>query len=337
MPLTFSVIIATRDRPGLFAEALQSVLTQDYPAFEIIVVNDGSSESALAEYQLIWAYASQTMGPRFSVYHLASRPKGHGPAYSHNQGLAQANGNYICFLDDDDKWTDTGHLSRASQALSNKATVGKQVDLYMTNQKAWINDNPVTKPIWLESLASELAKRGKRSNPDGCFEVEVPDLIATAGFCHMNCLIVRRDLLVEIGGMDESIRWEQDRDIYLRLIDHSQCMLHHPTFVAFHRVPDPSKSLNTTTVLGIIEKRLLQTRVLDKAAIFAKNPLIRAYARQQKAYALKKIAQELAKSQKWNTARYYAAQALGAAPGLKWLGFTGYCLIRSVLQTTNHD
>jgi len=329
MPPTFSVILATRDRPGLFAEALQSVMAQDFPDFEVIVVNDGSTEGNCAEYRPTWDQASQSIGPRFSVLDLIRRPKGHGPAYSHNHGLAHAKGEYICFLDDDDKWTDPGHLSRAAQAISHSAATGKQADLYMTNQHAWINEKKLTETVWLEGLEDELKSRGKTVNRDGCYEVEVTDLIATSGFCHMNCLIVRRNLLTQIGGMDESIRWEQDRDIYLRLIDHSRCILHHPAVVAYHRVPDPGKTVNATTALGKIEKLLLQTRVLDKAAIFAKHPLIRAYARQHKAFALKKIAQELAEKQDWTAARYYAAQAFGASPGLKWLGFTIYTLLRS--------
>jgi glycosyltransferase involved in cell wall biosynthesis len=274
------------------------------------------------------------MVPSFAVHDMIRRAKGHGPAYSHNHGLANARGEYICFLDDDDKWTDPDHLSRAAQAITHMSTRGKQVDLYLTNQHAWINEKKVSANIWLEGLGDELALRGKHVNDAGCYEVEVADLMATTGFCHMNCLIARRDLLAEIGGMDESIRWEQDRDIYLRLIDHSRCMLHHPAVVAYHRVPDPGKTVNTTTALGKIEKLLLQTRVLDKAAIFARHPLIRAHARQHKVYALKKIAQELADQQDWTAARYYAAQAFGASPGLKWLGFSIYALLRSAAAPT---
>jgi glycosyltransferase involved in cell wall biosynthesis len=188
------------------------------------------------------------MGQRFSIHHLIRRNIGHGPAYSHNHGLAYAKGEYICFLDDDDKWTDPDHLIRAAEAIAYMSTKGKQVDLYMTNQHAWINEEKVPGKLWLQGLADELTLQGKRVNDVGCYEVEVIDLIATAGFCHMNCLIARRALLAEIGGMDESIRWEQDRDIYLRLIDHSRCILHHPAVVAYHRVPDPGKTVNTTTV-----------------------------------------------------------------------------------------
>jgi glycosyltransferase involved in cell wall biosynthesis len=340
MTLAFSVILATRDRPGLFADALDSVISQDYPFFEIIVVNDGSSESAMVEYQQIWDKAKQTLGSRLSVLSLVYRPKGHGPGYSHNCGLELAKGDFICFLDDDDKWVDPQHLSRAAISITNKTDGGKQVDLYMTNQQAWINDKQVTGPVWLEGLAKELVARGKKADSNGCYEVTVSDLMSASGFCHMNCLTVRKTLLEQLGGMDESIRWEQDRDIYLRLIDHARMMLHHPCVTSFHRVPDPGKAVNLTTSVGMLEKRLLQIRVLDKAALFSRHFLIRAHAHRHKAYALKKISQELADKQEWETARYYAAQALGVAPGAKWLFFSLYCFIRSLRprkKISDHD
>ena len=330
MPLTFSVILATRDRPGLFAEALQSVMAQQFANFEIIVVNDGTSADHLDGYQSLWDQAAQKLGERFSVHHLVHRPRGHGQSYSLNFGAANAQGEFLCFLDDDDKWTDTGHLARAAQALTSMAEAGTPADLYMANQEAWINDRQVPGPVWLEGLASELVGRGRRPRADGSFAITVTDLMATTGFCHLNCFTVRRALWAQVGGMDEGIRWECDRDIYLRLVDQSGPMLHHPAVMSFHRVPDPSKTSNMTTSLGMIEKRLLQVRVLDKAALFSRHRLIRAHARRHKAFALKKIAQELADKGDWTSARSYAAQALGAAPGLKWLGLTAYCLLRSL-------
>ena len=330
MPPFFSVILATRDRPGLFAEALDSVLAQNHPDFEVIVVNDGSSEASLADYQALWTRAKTRLAERFSQYTLVHRPKGHGQSYSLNFGVAQAKGDYVCFLDDDDKWTDAGHLSRAASAIDRFARSGQVVDLYMANQQAWINDQKVAGPVWLEGLAGQLEQRGRMPDAEGVYPVQVADLMAATGFCHLNCLTVRRALYEQVGGMDEGIRWECDRDIYLRLVDHSQHMVHHPAVVSFHRVPDPSKATNMTTALGMIEKRLLQTRVLDKAALFSRHAAIRAHARQHKAFALKKITEALAEKQDWVSARYYAAQALGAAPGLKWLAFTVYCALRSL-------
>lgn len=320
----FSVVLATRDRPGLFSEALDSVLSQTFDDFEIIVVNDGSSPDHESAYRQSFQSAAAKIGDRLKVHHLVRRPKGHGQSYSINFGVSHATGEYACFLDDDDVWTDNAHLARAAAAVDAAA----HADLYMGNQRAYLRNELVPGPIWLDGLESELLSRGMRPDAFGCFHVSVDDLMRTSGFCHLNCFVVRRALFEDIGGMDEGIRWECDRDLFLRLIDRSDDMLFHPAFMSRHNVPDPAKTQNMTTAVSMLEKRLLQIRVLDKAALFASHSQIRAHARKHKGYALKKIAEELAAKKQWKSAAYFAREALGVGFSAKWMLFTAYCGIR---------
>lgn len=322
----FSVVLATRDRPALFKEALDSVIGQSFADFEIIVVNDGSSPELLAAYEAVYEGARGALGDRFKVFQLVHRTKGHGQSYSLNFGVDQSAAPFVCFLDDDDTWTDMGHLARAAAALS----ADTKADLYMANQKAFLLNVPVEGTVWLESLEGELHAKGIKPDAAGVYKLNMVDLLDTTGFCHLNCFTVRRALYTSIGGMDEGIRWECDHDLFLRLIDKARTMLFHPAFVSRHNVPDPSKTLNMTTAVSMVEKRLLQVRVYDKAALFSSNALIRAQARQQKAYALKKIATELADKKQWRSAASYAWEALGAGPGLKWLGFSLFCSLKAL-------
>lgn len=330
MGTLFSVVMATRDRPVLFAEALDSVLAQQGADFEVIVVNDGSSAEALAAYQPIWAAAQQRLGARFQVHSLVHRPRGHGQSYSLNYGVAQAGGSHVCFLDDDDKWTDTGHLARAAAAIDNAARSGGALDLYMANQAAWISPERPLGTLWLGPLEQQLRAGGQQPDAQGCYRVDVPALMACDGFCHVNCLVVRRALFQQVGGMDEGIRWECDRDLFLKLIEVAGMMLHHPAVVAYHRVPDPAKTSNMTTALGMLEKRLLQTIVLDRALLRTSQPAIAAHAREHKGYALRKMALEFAAQRDWARASIYANQALGVWPGFKWALYCLWCLGRRI-------
>lgn len=332
--MQFSVILATRDRPALFAEALASVMAQQTPAeveVEVVVVNDGTGAAHLPAYQAVWDAAARQWGPRFQQHSLVHRPKGHGQSYSLNYGVAQARGEYVCFLDDDDKWTDTGHLARAAAAVAAAAAQGQVLDLYMANQDAWIDEQRQrVGTLWLGGLAEQMAGRGASADGQGMYAPGVADLMACDGFCHLNCLTVRRALYQEVGGMDEGIRWECDRDIYLKLIEAARCMRHHPAVVSYHRVPDPSKANNMTTAMAMVDKRLLQAIVLDRALIRSKHPLIRDHARRHKAYALERIAQEFAQAGDWSRAGIYAAQALGASPSPGRLGLAAKCLLRGL-------
>ena len=307
------------------------MLQQSFQDMEVIVVNDGSRPDSVAAYQPIWDQAAAALGPRFAVHSLVHRPKGHGQSYSLNYGSAKAQGQYLCFLDDDDRWTDLQHLARAAQAIATASQCGDTADLYMANQDAWIGEQHRVGTLWLGTLAAELSACGSQPDMQGVYQVNLGQLMRSTGFCHLNCLTVRRALFEQVGGMDEGIRWECDRDLLLKLVEAGRCMLHHPAVVAYHRVPDPTKTNNMTTAMGMLEKRLLQAIVLDRAILRSRNPQIRAHARAHKGYALKKIASEFAAQGDWAGASFYARQALGAAPGLKWAAFSLLCQVRSAL------
>ncbi len=224
----FSVIIATRDRPALFRRALESVLVQSSADIEIIVINDSSTIEHQREYDPILRAAESSCARSFD---LAPRPKGHGGSYVRNFGAAHANAPYLCFLDDDDYWTDPNHLG----------------------------------PIWLEDLPAILSGLGNRPDRYGAHTLTVDELLQSGGFCHLNTLIVRRALYNGIGGMEEAIRWEHDRDLYLRLIDRATVMKYAPITVSRHNIPDPAEATSITTALSYLERLIDQLMVLNRA------------------------------------------------------------------------
>ena len=329
----FSIVIATRDRPALFEAALASVAGQTFTDTEIVVVNDGSTPENGALYADILARAGRDLGARLRAFELRRRPKGHGSSYALNVGVEQARGDHVCFLDDDDLWIDAGHLERAAAILRSQRAAGSPVDVYLSNQRAWRHGQPLPGDTWLEGLEARLQAKGLKAGADGAYRVGIAELLLVEGFCHLNCLMVRRAHFQAIGGLDEGIRWENDHDLYLRLLDASAVMLHHPAHTARHHVPDPQAGTSITTGMGLIERRLWQLRALDKTALFLKSPLLRAYGRRHKAYGLKRIAQELAAQRDWAGASFYAMQALGALPTLKWAAYTSYCRVRQLLRS----
>jgi glycosyltransferase involved in cell wall biosynthesis len=326
MPL-FTVVIATRDRPALFAAALGSVLAQEGAAFEVVVVDDGSTEENRALYGPVLEAARARLGEGLRHRALPRRPRGHGQSYSLNTGVAEARGDFVCFLDDDDAWTDPDHLARAAAVIG--AAGG--ADLYLANQHAFRGEAREPGPVWIEALAEEAARRGIAPDAQGAYRVGIAELMALTGFCHVNALTVRRALWEAVGGMEEGIRWECDRDLFLRLIDRAEVILHHPAVVSRHNIPDPKAGSSMTTSLANLDRWLYQVRVLDRASLFCRHPLIRAHARTHKGYALKRIAEELARAGEWRAAAFHAREALGAQPGFKWLGYTAYCALRAAV------
>jgi glycosyltransferase involved in cell wall biosynthesis len=324
MGMDFSVIIPSRNRPALLRAAIDSVLAQRHPSKEIIVVNDGSDGDAADLYRKM----AEELAGQVTFLNLVHRPRGHGPSYVINFGASRATGGYICMLDDDDYWIDPDHLGRAHAVITDAAGT---VDAYFTNQQAYANGRPVERVIWIENLAGIVA-RTQSPDSHGAFVVTPMDLLKAAGFCHLNTTIVRRDLFRAIGGLDESIRYEGDRDFYLRLIDRAQCIKYHPSTTSRHNIPDPSKSTNESTLASDIEKRRSQLVVLDKSALLAEHSEIREYCRTHKPYALKKIAELLSNQSEFSLAAYYAREALLIGFSFKWLLFTLSVSARAIRQ-----
>ncbi|MFH7319310.1 glycosyltransferase family 2 protein [Desulfurivibrio sp. D14AmB] len=88
----YSCIIPTRDRRAMVQEAVATVLAQERPAAEIIVVDDGSRDDTMAR-----------LAARFPQIRLV-RLDGRGPGPARNAGVAAASAEVLMFLDSDDHW-----------------------------------------------------------------------------------------------------------------------------------------------------------------------------------------------------------------------------------------
>jgi glycosyltransferase involved in cell wall biosynthesis len=309
----FSVIIPSRNRPSLLRVALASVAAQTCASMEIIVVDDGSDEGHLHEYRAIIGQA----GKPVSFHSLPQRPMGHGPSYTRNFAAARATGDYLCFLDDDDSWTDPSYLDRVDAALK----ANPQAELHLSNQAAFSGDAQMPGPIWIEELEG-IAKKAPTPAAQNVTIVTADQLLLCKGFAHLNTLVVRRSLFEAVRGFDEELRWEEDRDLYLRLIDRCEMILYSPRFVSRHNVPDPVERSNASTVMSDMERRLSQLRVFDKAYSLSQHRKIRVYGARQKAYTLKHLAESLARRREYETAIYYARAAWEIAPTPGWTAYT---------------
>jgi glycosyltransferase involved in cell wall biosynthesis len=314
----FSIILPTRNRSSLFGDALASVLEQRFRNFEVIVVNDGSFE----EHEPRYLELVETTNGVARLLTLVRTQRGHGQSYALNYGAAEAHGEYLCFLDDDDQWIDPEHLARAAGVI---AKCAPKPNLILANQRAYRDGTPVNEVIWIEDLKERL--RGPPDTADA-YTVTPADLLQCRAHCHLNTTIVARSFYLEIGGLDEGLRYECDRDFYLRAIDQAASIKFMPFVVSRHNIPDPTARASMSTVESEFSKRLYQLRVCDKTVLFAARPELRRYAMRHRAYTLKHIAREAARAGHFDSAAYYAREALMAKFTLGWLATTALFVLR---------
>jgi glycosyltransferase involved in cell wall biosynthesis len=304
----------------LLRRAINSVLVQSHPNVEVLIVNDGSDgENAQAYADL----ASELRG-KVRFLNLERTKNGHGSSGAANRGADEARGQYLCFLDDDDYWTDPEHLQRAFQSLKNA-----RAEIYFSNQDAVLGETPVPGPLWLEPLKNTVPAH-TAVDSSGSYSVTIGDLMSCAGFAHFNTTIVLKALFDRVGGLDENIRYENDLDFYLRIVDAADGIRYFPGVVSRHNVPEPAKAQNMSTVVSVLQKMLFRAYVWDKALLFARSSLICKTARRNKADTLKRIAMSLAKELRFKQALTFARQALSVGFSFKWFLYCAYLGTRAL-------
>lgn len=318
----FTVIIPTRNRPKDFKIALDSIIGQSFKDIEVIAVNDGTNKEHRCAYDKL--EAGSPVNVRY--LNLTERSRGHGHCFARNEGVTASSGKYICFLDDDDLWTDSEFLQRAKSEIEKM-----QCDLYIANQKAITHDGMEIKNVWVEDIPSLLEQSDTRFN-QSIFKIEARELLKSRGFAHQNTCIVSRSLFDQVEGMDENMRYEPDRDIYLRLLDNANMILYDTNVVAQHNVPDKTKSTNASTKTNKLQKLLFQLRTANKGLMFSKKHEVFLFCKQFKAHTLKHITTELLQQNDIQKAVIYSKQALAVKFGLKWFVFTQYLKLRSLLE-----
>ena len=183
-----SVVIPTHNRADYIQQALDSVFAQTYTDYEIIVVDDGSTDGtaellkALVERDAI-RYEQQAQS---------------GVSAARNRGIAMARGEYVAFLDSDDLW------------LPDK--LSKQVALFEAMPELGFVHCHFAK--FNDQTGAELGVRDTSRYRGQIYPemlLQWDTLMATP------CMLMRKDVLDEVGGYDELMRWGEDLDLWRRI------------------------------------------------------------------------------------------------------------------------
>jgi glycosyltransferase involved in cell wall biosynthesis len=183
---TFSVIVPTYNRLSYLKTTLESVWRQTFTDYEVIVVDDGSSDGTAA-------YLS-TLGDRVIV----RRQTNAGPGMARNTGAAAARGSYLAFLDSDDLWF-PWTLQTVAELIA-KHDRPSLISAGLVIFKDEVELNAVSQKISSAEFFSDYLSASDR------------DCFVGAGMT-----FVRRDKFLEIGGFTGGQMNLEDHDLILRL------------------------------------------------------------------------------------------------------------------------
>lgn len=184
LPLV-SVVIATYNMAKYLGEAVESVLSQTYTNVEIIIVDDGSTDDTSA---LVTRWANDRRV-------RCIRQRNLGQSRAKNQGISLAAGEYVAFLDADDRWT--------------PRKLEQQIVLF--------NEHPDVAVVYSDKqLIDEYGdklKGGEAKCPQG----RITSDLLVDNYVNFGSAVVRREVLEEFGGFDETLPMSIDYDLWLRI------------------------------------------------------------------------------------------------------------------------
>ncbi|MBI9114610.1 glycosyltransferase [Sanguibacter suaedae] len=179
--LTVSVVLPVRDRQSTIAAAIQSVLAQTFDGWELVVVDDGSTDETS---EILTGYAEADS----RIVIVTLEPS--GVSRARNVGLERARGRYVAFLDSDNTW-------RAD---------------YLEMMLKWFRGSGGR----AAHAGSRIVRGQGAADVFRAFEGGF-DHLRILNHVDMNVLVVERDLALEVGGFDESLRRWVDHDFAIRV------------------------------------------------------------------------------------------------------------------------
>lgn len=178
LPL-ISAVVTTHNRHDLLPRALDSVTSQSYPNLELIVVDDGSEESAES---IVNSYRNKL------PVQFIRNPLPRGACSARNQGIKTAKGVMIAGLDDDDEW--------------NPNRIEILADQYSDHVSF------VTSDTWMIFENGRIVWKKKKM-------ITLNDLLYSNKVGNQG--LIKKEYLMEVGAFDESLTAAQDYDLWIRL------------------------------------------------------------------------------------------------------------------------
>ena len=199
---TVSVIIPAFNRADTLPHALRSVFAQSLRPAEIIVVDDHSGDGT--------ARVAEELGAR-----VITHEQNEGAAAARNTAVAAATQPWLATLDSDDEWL-PHHLSTLWSLRSNHVLVaGASV--------SWFDDAPETRPIYAGTVRPRA------------HTLRSPAALIPQNPIPASAVLVSREAVLAAGGYDTELKYAEDWDLWLRVLEHGTAAITPRVVCVYHR------------------------------------------------------------------------------------------------------
>jgi len=192
-------------------ESVKSVSDQTYSNWELIIINDASTDDTLS---IVNEYASTE--PRIRVVNLE---KNKGLSNARNEGIKIAKGDYVTFLDSDDIWADKKLTIQVTYHINNPG-----VKISHTNFEMFNENGPVKRRF--KALAELTYKKDGIITPS----------IYSKNTIGILTVMIEGNLLVNTGGFDTTLWTMEDQDLWIRIAKQNEQFGYVKETLAYYRL-----------------------------------------------------------------------------------------------------
>jgi glycosyltransferase involved in cell wall biosynthesis len=229
-----SVVMPNYNKEQFILLAIQSVLQQTFRDFELVIVDDGSTDNSLA----IIKEVAKTDG-RIKVLTNAANV---GPSFTLNKAMNAATGQYICFIDSDDVFRPE-RLERMVDALKERPGYIAYTDIFLIDK-----DGEVIRNSYLGSMGS---------TPEGdAYAYALSEWVQG-----LATMMIPATATQEVGHFDESLSWGEDFDYVLRLTERYKVALVREPLYGYRRHASSMSALTSIKSKGEAYCRILESNL----------------------------------------------------------------------------
>lgn len=219
-----SIILPTKDRIKVLSYAIDSVLAQTYPNWELLIVDDGSVDGSLEMLQTSYQHSK--------IKVLKNLKKGVSSA--RNTGLTEARGTYIAYLDSDNTW-----LPEYLELMLGEIVQSQVQSVYCSYKN--IDGSLLSSDFFQKQLNFEYAQ------------------LVKGNFIDLNTFLHHRSLYDQLGGFDENLKRTVDWELILRYTQHSAVSFAYFIGAIYDNTPSTDRITNKElpTYVNVIRNNYL--------------------------------------------------------------------------------